>query len=81
MPHHFLVIAALVTVQVLFGINYIVSKVVVEAFPPLLWASVRIVIATSIMFFYAFLTKRKHPVVNREFLVPLVWVFFARNHY
>lgn len=73
LPSSFSVTAALITVQVLFGINYVASKVVVDALPPLVWASFRIVIATAIMFAFALATRRKlHPPRTRRFFLPLI---------
>lgn len=63
---------ALVTVQLLFGINYVVSKDVVAAFPPLVWASARIIIASTLMLLMAVAMRRKHPVPDRHFFVPLI---------
>lgn len=71
-PSPRLVLAALITVQVLFGINYIVSKIVVTAFPPLVWASIRIIISTAVMFAFAFLSGRKHPTDGKKFFLPLI---------
>lgn len=67
-----LVLAALVVVQVLFGINYVVSKIVVNAFPPLVWASARIVVASILMLGMALIFRRKHPPWNSSFFMPLV---------
>jgi drug/metabolite transporter (DMT)-like permease len=63
---------ALVFVQVLFGVNYVISKEVVDAFPPLLWASLRAWIAAGMMFLYGWVTHRKHPKLTKDFLMPLV---------
>lgn len=71
-PAHILVIAALIAVQLLFGVNYVVSKLVVGAFPPLLWASFRIIIASSIMLAVALATKRPHPSGGRKYFGPMV---------
>lgn len=71
-PHPALVMAALIAVQVLFGLNYVISKVVVGAFPPLVWASIRIVIAAAILTLVAIVLKRPHPKGGRVFFVPLI---------
>lgn len=68
-----LVLAALITVQVLFGINYVVSKIVVGAFPPLVWASIRIIISSVVMVTVAIFTGRKHPKGGARFFGPLVF--------
>ncbi len=67
-----LVIAALILIQILFGVNYVVSKIVVGVFPPLLWASLRIIISSVLMVSIALLTRRKHPSMDRRFFVPLI---------
>lgn len=42
------VFAALILIQILFGMNYILSKVVLAHFPPLVWASIR-AIGTAVL--------------------------------
>ena len=67
------VLAALVAVQVLFGINYIVSKVIVGVYPPLVWASVRIAFAAVAMVVIAFAARRPQPpVLNWKFFGPMI---------
>jgi drug/metabolite transporter (DMT)-like permease len=64
---------ALILVQILFGINYVVSQVILRDFPPMVWASLRIIIASSIMTLIAVLWKPKaRPKFDRSFLVPLL---------
>lgn len=70
--HSASVIAALITVQVLFGMNYVISKVVVDAFPPLVWASFRIIVSTAIMIAVAVLLKKPHPKPSASFFKPLI---------
>jgi drug/metabolite transporter (DMT)-like permease len=60
------------TIQVLFGINYVISKEVVDNFPPLVWASVRIIISSALMLTVALLSRRKHPTPNAKFFRPLI---------
>lgn len=67
-----LVILALVTIQVLFGLNYVISKVVVDAFPPLLWASVRIIIASAVMIAVAVFSRKPPPSDGKRFFIPLI---------
>lgn len=59
-------------VQVLFGINYVVTKAVVNVFPPLVWASLRAVISALAMILFALLTKRPHPKGKSEYFLPLI---------
>src|SRR5688572_149907 len=68
-----MVLAALIAVQILFGVNYVVSKIVVGVFPPLVWASIRIIISSAVMVAFALATKRKHPVGGAQFFVPLIF--------
>lgn len=72
MPKRSVVVAALVTVQILFGLNYVISKIVVQAFSPLVWASVRIIIASLVMVAAAFLSGTPHPKADLKFFGPLV---------
>lgn len=71
-PNPKLVLAALVTIQVLFGVNYVISKVVVGVFPPLVWASFRIIISSIIMVGVALAMKRPHPKGGFKYFGPLV---------
>ncbi len=71
-PSPIKVYGALLAVQILFGLNYVISKVVVDSFPPLLWASVRIIIASSVMVLFAILLKRPHPKVSKSFFISLI---------
>jgi drug/metabolite transporter (DMT)-like permease len=71
-PSPRLVLAALVAVQVLFGVNYVVTKVVVGAFPPLLWASFRIIVSSLFMLTVALISGHEHPRDGKKFFVPLI---------
>ncbi|MEK6704657.1 MAG: DMT family transporter [Bdellovibrionota bacterium] len=71
-PNPLLIVGALILIQVLFGVNYVVSKVVVDAFPPLLWASARIIISSVIMVAIAIFCKRPHPTGGWNFFGPLI---------
>lgn len=67
-PNRTAVYGALLGVQVLFGLNYAISKVVVQAFPPMVWASVRLWIATLVLGGYAWLSGLPFPKEKGEFL-------------
>lgn len=71
-PTRLMIYSGLITVQIAFGINYVVTKQLLGVFPPLVWASIRIIIASILMFSVAIGTKRKHPPISREFFLPLV---------
>ena len=70
-PARGLVLSALITVQVLFGMNYVISKMVIDVFPSLVWASFRIIVATVVMMMVALLSGRPSPR-GRDFFVPLI---------
>lgn len=55
------VLTALVTVQVLFGINYLASKVVLEEIPPRAWALLRVSGACLLLWCAIFLLRRRLP--------------------
>lgn len=65
------VLAALITVQVLFGLNYVVTKLVVDAFPPLVWASIRAIIVAVGLLSIATILRKPRPKLSREFLLPV----------
>jgi len=65
------VLTALITVQVLFGVNYVLSKIVVTAMPPMVWASFRAIVSALGLFLIARLSGRTSPRLNRDFLLPL----------
>lgn len=72
-PAPWLIVLALITVQVLFGVNYVVSKIVVGAFPPLVWASARIIVASIVMIGAAALLRPgARPPWSKDFFVPMI---------
>ena len=71
-PSSNLVFLALITVQLLFGANYVVSKILVGHFPPLVWASLRIAISAVIMVGVALASGRQSPRGWNEFFKPLI---------
>jgi drug/metabolite transporter (DMT)-like permease len=60
-PGHARIRAALVTVQVLFGVNYLVSKHVVAALDPAAWAALRAVSALVILAALTVALRRRLP--------------------
>lgn len=64
---------ALIAVQILFGINYAVSKYILAYLPPLVWASSRIFVAAVAMLAYAkWVWKKPSPFQNLRALLPLI---------
>ena len=62
----------LLLIQVLFGINFFTSKVIVGVMDPILWSNLRFFIAGVLMLLVTLATGRKHPKVDKEFLYALV---------
>ena len=50
---------ALLLVQLLFGLNFPASKIILEQVPPVLWSAVRMAIAAVLMFITAFIVVPK----------------------
>jgi len=50
---------ALLLVQLLFGLNFPASKIILEQVPPVLWSAVRMAIAAALMFITAFIIVPK----------------------
>lgn len=72
-PAPLLIYFSLVLIQVLFGINYVVSQIILQSFPPMVWASLRIIIASMVMFFIALAVKpQERPKISISFLKPLI---------
>jgi drug/metabolite transporter (DMT)-like permease len=67
-----LVYIALIATQILFGINYATSKVIVTKLDPFIWSNLRFVIAGLIMLSYCLITRRKHPIINKNFILPIL---------
>lgn len=68
-PSPFVIISSLVGIQVLFGVNYSVSKVLVDTFPPLMWASIRGMVAAIAMIALSIWLGRSERL-GRSFMVP-----------
>ena len=66
------VFAALLMVQLLFSVNYIVSKGLLQFFPPLTWATIRVIVTAALLLLIAWASKKKSPTLNREFILPLI---------
>ncbi len=66
------VILCLIIIQVLFGINFSVSKILVDILPPIVWANSRFLVAGLILLFFNLVTKRKHPIIDKEFLMGII---------
>lgn len=65
------IVIILVLVQVLFGINFSTSKIIVLKLDPILWSNIRFLVAGIILLFITLITGRKHPKVNKGFILNL----------
>ncbi len=71
-PAPLTIYTALILIQILFGINYVVSQVILQAFPPLVWAGLRIIVAAGVMLTVAMIWRpQSRPKLNSDILKPL----------
>jgi len=66
------IFVGLLVLQVIFALGYILSKVLVDEFPPLIWAWMRAGITAIFMGLITLLMKRPHPQLNLKFFGPLI---------
>ena len=67
-----MVYLVLIIIQVLFGINFATSKVVVSQLDPFVWSNIRFLCAGFVMFLVTVLLKRPHPQKTKEFFLPIL---------
>lgn len=65
------VILVLILIQVLFGVNFPASKVIVDQMDPILWSNIRFFLAGIGMLLLSLVLKRPHPKLNKDFLLPV----------
>ena len=58
----------LIFIQVLFGINFPASKIIVTQMDPVLWSNLRFFIAGIFMLVFTLIARRKHPKVDKSFI-------------
>lgn len=66
----------LALVQILFGINFVVSKVIVEKIPPILWAELRFLSSGLILLAILFSLKYKIPKLQKEDWISIFFLGF-----
>lgn len=71
MAKPFLIFSVLILIQILFGLNYSASKIVVQILDPFIWSSFRFLFAGIIMFAMTLALKRSHPKPDKNFYIPL----------
>lgn len=65
------VLFVLVCIQVLFGVNFAASKIIVAKMNPVLWSDVRFLLAGVIMLVVTLIMRRPHPPLNKDFFIPV----------
>ena len=71
-PQRTTVWIALFLAQLLFALSYIFSKVLMETFPPLVWAFIRTSVTALLLFPIALTLKRPRPKLTPSFLKSLL---------
>ncbi len=66
------VFVVLLVIQLLFGINYSTSKVIVTQVDPFLWSNIRFIIAAIVLGVVTLVMRRPHPKVDKHFILPLI---------
>lgn len=66
------VISVLIFIQVLFGVNFPASKIIVTQMDPILWSNLRFFLAGICMGLFSLLFRRKHPTMNKEFFKQVI---------
>ncbi len=67
-----MVITVLISIQILFGINFPASKVIVGQMDPVLWSNLRFLFAGIGMFIFTLAMGRKHPPLTKDFFLPVI---------
>lgn len=66
------VVAVLIFIQVLFGINFPASKIIVNQMDPILWSNLRFFLAGVGMLIITVIARRPHPKVDKPFLKSVI---------
>jgi drug/metabolite transporter (DMT)-like permease len=61
------IVIILTTIQILFGINFSTSKIIVLKLDPIIWSNIRFLLAGIILLIITLISGRKHPKVDRKF--------------
>ncbi|MAZ47957.1 MAG: hypothetical protein CME65_05300 [Halobacteriovoraceae bacterium] len=69
--HKYFIIFILVLIQVLFGLNFSASKVIVTEMEPILWSDIRFLLAGVGMLIVTLIMRRPHPPFNLQFFAPI----------
>ncbi|MBC76923.1 MAG: hypothetical protein CME64_12995 [Halobacteriovoraceae bacterium] len=64
--------STLLIIQILFGINFFTSKVIVGVMDPILWSNLRFFLAGILMLLVTLAMRRKHPKLDKDFFLSLI---------
>jgi drug/metabolite transporter (DMT)-like permease len=62
----------LIIIQILFGINFAASKLIVEKLSPIVWANLRFLTAGLLLLAFNLIARRNHPRVDKNFLMGII---------
>ncbi len=71
------VVAALVAVQVFFGVHYLMAKVLLQTIPPMVWAPIRVAGGAAILLAAAAAMGRPFPRSRRDLLTLALFSVFG----
>lgn len=74
MNNSLLVIFTLIVVQLLFGLNFSVSKVILKEFNPFVWSFIRFFVAALAMIVISIVLKKPHPPKTKKYFFK-VFIF------
>jgi len=78
---------ALLLVQLIFGFNFAASKVILEQFPPLVWAAIRMLVAAVLMFLCSMVIVPKDQrrmdfeFLKKTFIYGLFGIAFSQSFF
>lgn len=65
------VLVVLIFIQLLFGVNFPASKIIVGKMDPILWSNIRFLLAGFAMLIFTVFMRRPHPKLNKEFCISV----------
>lgn len=63
------VYSVLIFIQVIFGINFVASKIVVSYLSPVFWAQMRFLVAGLLLFIFALVKHRQHFFFSKKYFI------------
>jgi len=67
-----IVLAVLIFIQILFGINFPASKIIVTQMDPILWSNIRFLLAGFGMLIITLIARRPSPKLDKEFFKAVI---------